>query len=400
MTGADVPFDGELALDDLLRAAELAAINDAVRALLGAQAHVVNARAAPTPGAPRVALSVELEPVAYIETDADPEWTRAVASLVQRMLRAQARYLMASRLHQEAVHSDYEALQQKHADLQASEARYRALAETLEQRVREQVKTIEQSQQQLYQAEKMASVGQLAAGVAHEINTPIGFVKSNLNTARGYIEDFTTVAALLKNGAGTDALHAAWRERNLDFALEDFAQLLRESIDGISRVARIVADLKNFSNIDGVEETTADVNALLRTVCNVAAAQVAPRADVALDLGELPPMRCRPGHLNQVFLNLLLNAAQAMERRGAITLQTRREGVQIVVRVTDTGSGIPPEILTRVFDPFYTTRDVGQGTGLGLTVSRDIVRAHGGRIEVQSEIGKGSTFSVFLPIKT
>ena len=402
-------FDRELGLDELLHGINPHALNNALRDLLGADARLLDARnevhcrsaegGAPASSSQCIAVSVELEPVAYLEADADPARLRAAAFLLQQMLRGAARYLMASRLHTEAVHADYEALQQKHAALQASEARYKTLAETLEQRVTEQVTTIEQAQQQLYQAEKMAAVGQLAAGVAHEINTPLGFAKSNLRSAEDYVARLVCYRARLENIAPEHPSRAAWTHDDLDFMLEDFAQLLRESGAGIARVARIVADLKDFSNVDGAEEQVADVNALVRTVCNVAAAQVAPRADVVLELNELPALRCRPGHLNQVFLNLLLNAAQAMQQRGAITVHTRHDSGAIIVDIADTGHGIAPDVLKRVFDPFFTTRDVGQGTGLGLTVSRDIVLAHGGRIDVRSAPGAGTTFTIRLPVE-
>lgn len=393
-------FDRDLDLRELLRGVDDVALTGALRELLGTDARLVDANGAlGAPAAARAALSVELEPIAYLEAHTDPARLRAAASLLQQVLRSNARYLLAARLHTQAVHADYEALRQNHAALQASEARHRELAEQLEIRVNEQVETIKQAQQQLYQAEKMAAIGQLAAGVAHEINTPLGFIKSNLSSAADYVARLKRYRERLDAADVGQAARAAWTGDDLDFVLEDFAQLLRESSEGVGRAARIVADLKDFSNVDGAESRAADVNALLRTVCNVAAPQVAPHADVVLDLNDVPEIRCQPGRLNQVFLNLLLNAAQAMERRGTITVRTRHASGWIAIEIADTGRGITPDILTRVFDPFFTTRDVGAGTGLGLTVSRDVVHSLGGRIEVRSTPGAGSTFTVYVPVQ-
>jgi signal transduction histidine kinase len=306
---------------------------------------------------------------------------------------------MASELHLETVQEDYEELQRKHAALQASEARYRELAAQLEQRVAEQVKTIEAAQRQLYQSEKLASVGQLAAGVAHEINNPIGFIVSNLSTAQGYVQRLNTFAVRLHAAMATAELQQAWREDDLDFVLRDFVALLAESSEGAARVARIVTDLKGFSRVDQVGAEEADINDVIRQVCNVAAGQVRGRAKVTLQLGTLPRLRCNSAQLGQVFLNLLLNAADAVAAPGEIRFESDMAENSIRVRVSDNGRGIAAELLPRIFDPFFTTKTVGSGTGLGLTVSNDIVKAHGGSIEVASTVGKGSTFTVWLPVK-
>ena len=160
-----------------------------------------------------------------------------------------------------------------------------------------------------------------------------------------------------------------------------------------------MSDLKEFSNVDQIEDEMVNLNDNIRSACNVAAHQINDHADLELMLGELPPLRCKPGHLSQVFLNLLLNAAQAMSKRGKIRILSHVEKDRIVILFSDTGCGIPPEVMPRIFDPFFTTHDVGSGTGLGLTVSRDIIIAHGGNIEVSSEPNVGTTFTIHLPIK-
>ncbi len=400
------PFDREFGLRELLSGVSLKRLGDSLTLLLGGGFRLVSDTGEVlldgcegTGGMPRAVIRHDLEPLGYLESPhAGADQLRAAASLLEFMMQVSARYYMASELHIAAVQENYEELQQQHAALVESDARYRALSESLEQRVQEQVKVIESAHRQLYQAEKMASVGQLAAGVAHEINNPIGFIRSNLGTAQSYVARLQQMATRLKAGGGA-AVAGLWQAADMDFVLEDFGQLLGESQSGADRVARIVADLKGFSSVDRGEEEVVNLNDSIRAACNVAAGQLNGRADVILELGEIPALRCRPGPINQVFLNLLLNAAHAMERPGEIRIHTGLLGDTLRVRITDTGSGIPEAVLPRIFDPFFTTRDVGRGTGLGLTVSRDTVTAHGGTIEVESRVGEGTTVTVSLPVR-
>ncbi|HEC17549.1 MAG TPA: two-component sensor histidine kinase [Sedimenticola sp.] len=399
----DKEFDREPGLKELLSGVDPAGLHRIIDALLDGDVRLVDAAGGfvlgaeqTPPGAQRRPLCIDIEPIGYLESS-DAGRIGAVGRLIELLLKSSHRYQMASRLHLEAVQADYEKLQRKHRALQASEARLRELTEHLEQRVQEQVHVIEDSQRQLYQAEKLASVGQLAAGIAHEINNPIGFIRSNLETAQQYVRQIESFARMLKQGV---ALEQAWRREDMDFLLEDFQTLVQENIDGADRVARIVSDLKEFSNVDQGDDELADINRLIETVTNVAASQIQQKADVSLQLGSLPPTRCNPGHLGQVFLNMLQNSAQAMgDKRGKITLVSEAAGDTITVRIIDDGKGIPPEQLSRIFDPFFTTQDVGQGTGLGLTVSRDIIAAHGGSLDVESRPGEGTAFTIRLPVK-
>jgi signal transduction histidine kinase len=321
-----------------------------------------------------------------------------MAALVELLLGSVVRYRMAVDLHEEAVREDYAALQQKHAALEISEARYRKLNEELEQRVREQVATIDAAQRQLYQVEKLASVGQLAAGVAHEINNPIGFIRSNLNTARRYADTVRGLQSVVATGDAAQ-IAAAWQRLDMDFVLGDFVELIDDSIAGADRVARIVTDLKGFSNVDRPEEAVIDLNDNLRSACNVMATRLPPGATIEQDLQPLPPFLCLPGHLNQVFLNVLLNAAQAVApETGRVAVRSRAVDGEIRIEIGDNGCGIAPEDLPRVFDPFFTTRGVGQGTGLGLTVGRDIVLVHNGRMDIASRPGAGTTVTITLPV--
>jgi signal transduction histidine kinase len=399
-------YESVLSLRELLSGVVPGKLSAALTVLLGAQARVASIDGSWVMGevpalaasAKKIALLHDLETVGYLETSAtDEARVRAVTIILESFMRSGARYFMASEMHIEVVKSDFNELQRKHDALMASEARYRALAESLEAQVCEQVNTIASTHRQLYQAEKLASVGQLAAGVAHEINNPIGFIRSNLSTAQSYVQKIQSVAEAVNSSRDT-ALFEAWRSADLDFVLEDFSALLQESLSGADRVARIVSDLKGFSKVDQAEEESADLNESIRAACNVAANQINSCAELKLTLSELPTLRYKTGYLSQVFLNLLLNATHAMKQRGEIQIMSGVEERQIVIRFSDTGCGIPADILPRIFDPFFTTRDVGCGTGLGLTVSRDIIVAHGGSIEVTSKTDAGTTFTIYLPI--
>lgn len=263
------------------------------------------------------------------------------------------------------------------------------------------------AQEKLLQSEKMASIGQLAAGVAHEVNNPIGYVHSNLGTLQEYLNSlFALVDAYERAMRGGDpaAMRAevdAARERlDIDFISRDLPQLMTESREGIERVKRIVLDLKDFSRSDreGGWKLT-DLHASLDSTINIVWNELRYKARLEKHYGSLPMIECLPSELSQVFMNLLLNAGQAIEGQGRITVSTGREGDSVWVEVGDSGSGIPPAQLQRIFDPFFTTKPVGSGTGLGLSISYGIVAKHGGRIDVESEPGQGSRFRVLLPVR-
>ena len=263
------------------------------------------------------------------------------------------------------------------------------------------------TQGQLLQSEKMASVGQLAAGVAHEINNPIGFVRSNLNSLRTYLKDLMLLldayerleAQLPESNPELAQLRALRDTIELDYLRADVPSLVAESLDGVTRVEKIVRDLKGFSHVGDAEWQPVDLHEGLESTLNVVAHELKYKADLVREYGELPLVECMPFQVNQVFLNLLVNATQAMQSRGRITLRTGCDDEFAWVAVGDTGTGIEPAALGRIFEPFYTTKPVGVGTGLGLSVSWDIVRRHGGTIDVESVVGQGTTFTVRLPIR-
>ena len=265
---------------------------------------------------------------------------------------------------------------------------------------------LEEAHCQLLQSEKLASIGQLAAGVAHEINNPIGFVNSNLGTLQGYVGqllaliDGTAAAVeplLEHDGALRQRLGELRARADLDFVREDIVSLIVESIEGTTRVRRIVQDLRDFSRTGEATLEFADLHAGLETTLNVVANEIKYKADIVRDYGVLPRVECRASQINQVFMNLLVNAAQAIAGRGVITLRSGTDGSRVWVAVSDTGKGIPPENLNRIFDPFFTTKPVGQGTGLGLSLSYGIINKHGGEIVVASQPGQGTTFTIWLP---
>lgn len=261
---------------------------------------------------------------------------------------------------------------------------------------------VDEAQNQLLQSEKMAAIGQLAAGVAHEINNPVGFVNSNIGTLKTYITQlFAVLDAYEAVGAGGDPaqLAEAKRQADLDFLREDLPELIKESQDGLGRVTRIVQDLKDFSHVDESSQQEADLNAGIESTLNVVWNEIKYKAEICRQLGTLPPVHCIPAQINQVFMNILVNAAQAIDGHGTITLRSGTVNDYAWVEIEDTGKGMPEEVRKRIFEPFYTTKPVGKGTGLGLSISYDIiVKKHGGSLDVTSTPGKGTCFRIMLPI--
>lgn len=259
---------------------------------------------------------------------------------------------------------------------------------------------------QLLQSEKLAAIGQLAAGIAHEINTPIGFVNSNLNSLDTYLSDIFTVldaydAQVANNPIEPDALQKLLelkQQKDIDYLRTDIPQLLAESREGLSRVRDIIQDLKDFSHIESNNWELSDLHKGIDSTLNIIANELKYHCTVHKEYGNIPEIVCLPSQINQVFMNLLINAAQAIESQGDIVIRTNCNDREVWVEIKDNGKGIAPEHLPRLFEPFFTTKPVGKGTGLGLSISRNIIRKHSGRIEVSSEIGQGSTFRIWLPI--
>jgi two-component system, NtrC family, sensor kinase len=318
------------------------------------------------------------------------------------------------------------AKQQLEADIDERK-RSQALLKQQYQQLEGLHRELQDAQSQLLQSEKLASIGQLAAGMAHEINNPIGFVQSNLGTLENYIRDLFTIIQAYETCEASlppeitphgDVVNLK-RQLDLAYLKTDIPALLSESREGIARVRKIVQDLKDFSRLDSSPDWQyADLHQGIESTLNIVQNEIKYRADVVKEYGEIPAIECLPSQLNQVFMNLLVNAAHAIEGpRGSITLRTgcvaataneadnsatdnnhEADCKAVWIEVVDTGKGIPAELVSRIFDPFFTTKAVGKGTGLGLSLAYGIIQKHNGRIEVTSEVGKGSTFRITLPV--
>lgn len=264
---------------------------------------------------------------------------------------------------------------------------------------------LKKAQARILQQEKMASIGQLAAGVAHEINNPMGFIASNIRTLEKYfgklmefISAQSDAISQLNSNKPVEFVDIKRAYLKIDFVIKDSADLFIETLQGAERVKKIVQDLKNFSNVDAADESLSNINSGIEDTLSILSNEFREGITVHKELGIIPKTVCSLGQLNQVFVNILLNAVQSIESKGEITVKTLCNDGNICILFSDTGSGIPNENIPKIFDPFFTTKAVGKGQGLGLTVAYDIVKKHGGDITVESEAGKGSTFTVSIPV--
>jgi signal transduction histidine kinase len=291
---------------------------------------------------------------------------------------------------------------------------FSSMASTLERALREWKllqekkrveKQLKESQAQVIQQEKMASIGLLAAGVAHEINNPMGFITSNLSSLGKYADkliQFIEFQGQALDKCADEATRAALAEQKqqikLEFLVSDLRELITESLDGSRRVSKIVQDLQTFSRADSNEPVPSDLNETIMRTINMVRNEIKYVAELELRLENLPQIICQPQQIGQVIMNLLMNAVHSIEGKGLITLAASQVGDSVEISVTDNGCGISPEHLERIFEPFFTTKEAGRGTGLGLAISRDIVKKHGGELLVESTAGTGTTFTVRLPI--
>jgi two-component system, NtrC family, sensor kinase len=290
-------------------------------------------------------------------------------------------------------------------------AAYRARIRTIQKRQRELEglvsqrtaslaqanRDLAQVQSRLVHSERMAALGQAAAGVAHELNNPLNFITCNVDTLEERSQQLFELVALLERGAGPAEIAAFKKRIEFDFVVEDHPDLLKALRTGATRVAEIVSSLRSFARADDEALREADLAEGLRIALRMLE-PVLREVKVHLEVASLPPVSCRIGSLNQVFMNLIVNAAQAMNGKGELFISGRSDGEFVELRFRDTGPGVPRDLRARIFEPFFTTKAVGKGTGLGLAISFGIVRDHGGTLEVTGEPDEGATFVVRLPI--
>jgi PAS domain S-box-containing protein len=264
---------------------------------------------------------------------------------------------------------------------------------------------LQDAQDQLLQSEKMASIGQLAAGVAHEINNPVGYINSNIGSLKKYLDDvfklldtYESSEINITDNTAIEKIKAIKQEIEIDYLKNDIKDLITESEEGVSRVKKIVQDLKEFSHVGEAEWQWANLHTGLDSTLNIVHNELKYKADVIKEYGNLPDIECIVSQLNQVFMNILVNAAHAIEQRGTITVRSGTEDNGVWIEIEDSGKGMNEETKRRIYDPFYTTKPVGKGTGLGMSLSFKIIEKHNGKIEVKSELGKGTCFHLWLPI--
>lgn len=276
-------------------------------------------------------------------------------------------------------------------------------------------KALKSSQAQLVQSEKMASLGQMVAGVAHEINTPLGYVRNNIETIQNFFEQSQTLLTAYQNlvtamtAAEPNLEEIATQTQTVDEfgeifqnteLIEEMQHIFPDSLYGLDQISELVSNLKDFSRLDQAKLSNVNLNECLESTLVIAKNPLKYKVTVKKEYGDIPRISCSPSQINQVFLNLLVNAAQAIENKGTILIKTYYDHDYVYVVIQDNGKGIAKEHLQKIFDPFFTTKPIGEGTGLGLSISFQIIEKHGGKIRVASEVGKGTRFTISLPIET
>lgn len=260
------------------------------------------------------------------------------------------------------------------------------------------IRELKETQQQLLHSEKLASIGQLAAGVAHEINNPVSFVSSNLYYLQNSLQEISEAMNLYQAQAESSGQKPLLNPKDWPELRDELNDIITESRDGIERVRQIVLDLKNFSRVGETSWQLTDLHQCIESTLNIVRNEIKYKAEIVKQYGEIPLIQCASSQINQVIMNLIVNAAQAIPEKGVITITTGKANEMVFFSVADTGHGIKPDHLRKIFDPFFTTKPVGKGTGLGLSLSFGIIKKHHGRIEVESEPGKGTRFTVWLPV--
>ena len=310
------------------------------------------------------------------------------------------------------LQTSYRALNKSNRDLESVNDSLEERVEDRTQKLSLAYEELKESQVQLVQAEKMSSLGELVAGISHEINTPLWYLISNSTVLQERMEsvnEFISIGedmiAGLKSGSGAkEAIRGGLKEMNrmlkdgMKDDMEEAGDLIQDSIDGLEELTELAQSLKDFSRLDRARHGEFNINDGLDKTLLIAKNRLKNKATVHKYYGDIPTVNCSPSQINQIFLNLLTNAADAIEESGEIVIRTIEEGNRVRISIADTGSGIAPDILSKIRDPFFTTKEVGKGTGLGLSIVDQIVQSHGGELLIESEPGKGTTVTIVLPI--
>jgi len=357
----------------------------------------------------RYPLSLEGEIVGYLAIKGDGQvdhLSRMTYNALNLLMQTNLKRMLTSEVHLLVLNQSNEELLEINKQLSASEKKYRELSEHLEEKVKERTEELKQLHTRLLQQEKMASIGQLAAGVAHEINNPMGFVMSNLNTLKTYMARSKDLLKLCLSAADSgkvlpefgNVLKEQWKRLKMDVVFSDADDLINECIDGAERVKHIVSNLRGISHIDESATGMIDINEELDMIIDLLSHEIPQGAHIVKKLNPLPKFTCSPGLISQGFLNIILNALQSRSEGLEVTITTvHTDNNEIIVRISDNGPGIPDANINRIFEPFFTTKEVGRGMGLGLTTAYDIIVSHGGTIDVKGI--NGATFEVRLPIR-
>ncbi|MCF7913552.1 MAG: HAMP domain-containing protein [Spirochaetaceae bacterium] len=305
-----------------------------------------------------------------------------------------------------------EEIEEKRLSLKNYSEKLELMVQERTQELSDSVKKLQKANETILQQEKLASIGQLAAGVAHEINNPVGYIMSNLSTLQEYLQVLTRLceqeetleqSVLNEDLPGSKSVISSIRDykqrEDYNFILEDVGPLLKASLSGTKRVRNIIADLKDFARMDEAKLDFCNVNDSIEKALQISWNELKYKSEVVRNFGNIPLIEANQMQLTQVFINMLVNAAQAIESHGTITIATRREENTVAIAISDTGHGMSREDIKRIFDPFFTKKKVGRGTGMGLSISHGIIQRHGGSIQVESEQGKGTTFITRLPIR-
>jgi two-component system, NtrC family, sensor kinase len=367
-------------------------------------------------------ITYELELKGYLAV-CDPGRSResltkigcAGINLFNQLIRLKHQTMLTSSLHGLVVEESYVELKEKARQLALSEEKYRKLSANLEFEVQKKTDEIRKAHAHLMRHEKMAAIGQLSAGMAHEINNPLGFILSNLTTLKSYTDDFKTLirhyqhlvtlcnkmtatGALSSINAQCEVIKEIEASLDLDYLLTDIPALVEESSAGAERIQKIVRDLKAVARPGETQQELINIHESINAVLTIVQNRISPKIEILRIFGPVPLICGYPQEISQIWLNLILNALDALENQGTLSITTQVARNQVVVGIEDTGSGIAQDDLPKVFDPFFTTKDVGKGTGLGLHLVYQLITKHGGRIELESQLDQGCTVTVHFPV--